>query len=235
MEAMEILRLFLQQGHQVFRLRVTGIAAGNEHHINSRQLGKNFAPLFERELDGFRIGIIPIHRGIPDPDIQAVGIGEPRHARHHFHRRAREMRTVRVIIRTWRDQLDGVAAEDGEVAIVLFPDGQIPGVIGMGFRPVTELMAAQRIFGRGGNIHVVVHRHATALHVQFAQQPPDAEHQPARIVADDKDRRTRRPASDTKPVALGPDRGAHREKLLGVGPGELAQRGSCADGDHRHV
>src|SRR6266566_2625611 len=97
------------------------------------------------------------------------------------------MRTVGIVIRAGRNQLDCVAPENGEVAIVLLPDRQVPGVVRMSLGPVTELMAAQGIPGRGGNVQMIVHRHAASLHVKLAQQSADAEQNAPRIVADDED------------------------------------------------
>ena len=95
---MKVLGLLLQQRHQVFRLRVTWITSRHEDHIHARQLPKNFAPFVQRELDRFRVGVIAVHRRIPNPDIQAVGIGHARHACHHFHLWSREMLAVGGII-----------------------------------------------------------------------------------------------------------------------------------------
>ena len=89
---MKVLGLLLQQRHQVLRLRVTWITSRHEDHIHARQRGQT--PNVEL---GF-IGIISVHRRIPNPDIQAVGIGHARHACHHFHLWSREMRAVGGII-----------------------------------------------------------------------------------------------------------------------------------------
>ena len=115
-----------------------------------RQLREHLAPLAQGGLDGLRVGVILVHRRIPDPDVQAVGIGEPGHALHHLHRRPREVRAVGIVVRAGRNQLDGIAAEDRQVAEVLLPDRQVPGVVGIGLGAVAELVAAQRILGGGG-------------------------------------------------------------------------------------
>ena len=68
----------------------------------------------------------------------------PRHLDHHVHLRQREVRAVGGIVGARRDQLDGVGAEDREVADVLLPHRHVPRVVGVGLRPVAELMAAER-------------------------------------------------------------------------------------------
>ena len=74
------------------------IAAGNEDSVNAGQLFEHGPPFVKREFDGFRIGIIFVHGGIPDPHVERVFIRQARHFDHHFHRRPWEMRTVLVII-----------------------------------------------------------------------------------------------------------------------------------------
>ncbi len=135
------------------------------------------------------------------------------------------MRTVAVIVRARRDQLDGVATEDDEVAEVLLPRGQVPGVVGMGLGPVAELMPTQRILGRGGDVQFIREGRTAALHVQFAQQSANAKQHAARIVTDDEYPRTRRAALDAEPVAFGATGFPHRQQFLGIGAGEFRELG----------
>ena len=62
---------------------------------------------------------------------------------HHVHLRQREVRAVGVVVGARRDQLDRVGAEDRQVADVLLPHRHVPRVVGVGLRPVAELVAAK--------------------------------------------------------------------------------------------
>src|SRR5713226_7351747 len=100
------------------------------------------------------------------------------------------MRTLSLIIGARWYQFDCVAAEDGEVAKVLLPSGQVPGIVGIAFGPVTELMSAQ-------------------------QSAAPEQHSPC-VIANDEDRRTALPAPDTHPITLRSTDRADRLQLPGV-------------------
>ena len=149
MELAKAGRLLLEQRHQVLRLRVAGIAAGHEDGVDARQLREHLRPLLQRELDLFWIAVVLVERGIPDPDVLRILVGKTRHLHHHVDLRQREVRAVGGVVRPGRNQLDRVRAEDREVADVLLPHRHVPRVVGVGFRPVAELMAAQSdLWGR---------------------------------------------------------------------------------------
>jgi hypothetical protein len=80
MEAMKVRGLLLEQLHQVLRLGVPGIAAGNEHGIKPRHGSEDIGPFAECELDRLWVGVILVHRRIPDPNFQPVIIEQSRHA-----------------------------------------------------------------------------------------------------------------------------------------------------------
>ena len=148
-------------------------------------------------LDRPGIGVIGVHRRIPDPDVEAVVGADPGHAGHHLQRRQRKMGAVGGVVGTGRDQLDGVGAEDGQLADVPLPLRQVPGVVRVGLGTIAKLMAAERILGRRGQVEPLRQRHLPGRHAQRAQQPPDAEEDASGIVADDRhDRRTAGAAVD---------------------------------------
>ncbi len=190
---------FFEKRHQHFRLGVAGIAARHEHGIHARQLAKHFAPFFKRGRNGFRVGIIPVHRRIPDPHVESVLVRQARHLGHHAHRRQRKVRAVRRVIRARRNQLDGVGPKHGQIADVLLPHRHGPAVVRVGFRPVTELVSAQRISGRARFAPAVRDAHSAALQPHLAQQTSDPEKHPAVVVPPD----THRIARDLDVVPLG--------------------------------
>ena len=55
------------------------------------------------------------------------------------------MRAIGVVIRARRDHLDGIGAEDREIADVVLPLGQVPGIIRVGLGPIAELVPAERV------------------------------------------------------------------------------------------
>ena len=69
-------RLPLEQRHQVLRLRVPGIAARDEDGVDARQLREDLGPLLERELHLLRIAVVLVERGIPDPHVLPVLVGD---------------------------------------------------------------------------------------------------------------------------------------------------------------
>ena len=96
------------------------------------------------------------------------------------------MRAVGGIVGARRDQFDGVAAEDRQIADVLLEDGDGPGVIGVRFRAVAQLVAAQRVARRARFREAIGKLDRAASDAQFAQQPADAEQDAARVVAGDR-------------------------------------------------
>src|SRR5439155_25953899 len=143
---------------------------------------------------------------------------------HHLHRWPWKMRTVAVIVRARWDQLDRVAAKDRQVAKVLLPDGQVPGVVRIALGAIAELVSAQRVLGRGRDVQTVVHAYTAALQVKLAQQPPDPEQYPARIVADHEDHRVGLAMLDRHLVTLRPAHTAHRPEILRVGSSKALER-----------
>ena len=135
--------LLLQQRHQLLRRRVAGISSGDKHRIDPGKLSEHLRPFPDRRFHGLGVGIILVHCRIPDPDIEPVVVGQLRHPGHHPQRRQRKVRAVGVVIRAGRDQFNRVGAKDDQIPIVLLPGGQVPGVVGMCLRTVTELMPAQ--------------------------------------------------------------------------------------------
>ena len=214
---------------------MTGIAAWNEQGIDARQFRKNLAPFAKRKLDGFRVGIVLVHCRVPDPDIEPVGIGEPRHVDHHLHGRTGKMRAVGVVVRARRDQFDGVATKHGQVAKILFPGWKVPGVVGMGFGPVAELVSAQRIFRRGDDLQIIRDRHAAALHAKLAQQSADAKQHAAGIVADDENVGVRLARFDQELKTFGGIRAARGREPPGAGLREWFQCGSVSNQNDRRI
>src|SRR5262245_27358598 len=185
---MEVLGLLFQQRHQKFRLRVAGVAAGDQDRVNARQLFEDLAPFIQSELDCFRIAVIPIERRIPNPYVQPIFIADARYADHRVDLWQWKMRTVGGVIGTRRNQLNGVRAKDGQVAYVLLPHRQRPAVVGIGLRAIAELMPAQRVFRRRNDVEAVGQGDLALRHPQRAQQAADAEEYAARVIASDRDR-----------------------------------------------
>ena len=160
MKAVQDLRFLFQQRHQKLRLRVAGIAARHKNRVDARQLLKHFAPFLQREVHCFRIRVIFVQRRIPDPNIQTVLVQQAR----HFH------------------QLGRVGSEDSEIADILFPKRDRPSVIRIGFRTIAELVAAQRVLRRGGDVQIVRDGDLSTTHVHLAQQPANPEQHAPRVV-----------------------------------------------------
>ena len=118
------------------------VAAGHENRVDARQLAEDLFPFLERRGNRRRIGIVAVHRGIPDPDVEAVVVQQARHADHHVDRRQREMGAVGIVIRPGRNQFDGVCPEDGQVANIALPLREVPGIVGIRLWSVAKLMTA---------------------------------------------------------------------------------------------
>ena len=179
------------------------IAARHKDRVNPRQFLENFSPFVERERHRGRLGILPIHRRIPNPDVETVLVRQPRHGNHHLHRRQWKVRTAGVVVRPRRNQLDGIAAEHDEVADVLFPSRHVPRVVRVGLGPVAELVAAQPVRRRRRDIEVVWKRDDARAHPQAAEQVTDPEQDASRIVADDEHGRSARDSFDANPITFG--------------------------------
>ena len=146
------------------------------------------------------------------------------------------MRAVGVIVGTGRDQLDGIGAEDRQLADVALPLGQVPGVVRVGLGTIAELMTAERILGCRGQVEPLRQRHLARAHAQRAQEPADAEEHPAGIVADDQHRRRApRPVHGADLEAL-PGFAARRRgrDVLAERAGVRAQQSGRPDRDDRH-
>ena len=182
---LQVGRLFLQKSQQVLGLGVTRVAAGDEHGIDARKAAEDFAPFLERRLHRRRVCVIRIHRRIPDPALEAVLLRETRHFHHHLHGRKREVRAIGRIVGTRRNQLDGVGAEDRQVAYVAFPLRHVPPVVGVSLGPVAQLVAAQGVLRRGLNIQRARQGDRIAAHFECAQQAAHAEQNSALVIAHD--------------------------------------------------
>ena len=80
------------------------------------------------------------------------------------------------------NELDGVGAEDGEVADVFAPTGGVPGVVRVRLRPVAELVAADAQPGSGGHVEIGPEKHPPIDESQLAEQFPDSEENPAGVI-----------------------------------------------------
>ncbi len=207
--------LLFEQGHQVARLGVSGVAAGDEDGVDAGKLAEDFAPFAERRLHGGGVRVVGIHGRIPDPAFEAVLLGEARHLDHHLHGREGKVRAIGGIVGAGRNQLDGVGAEDGEVADVAFPHRDAPGVVGVGLGAVAQLMAAQRVFRRGLNIERAGKGDRIAAHFEGAQQAADAEEDAALVVADDLDAGRAAVVEGAQAIAFGGQGSAGRGALDG--------------------
>ncbi len=207
--------LLFEQGHQVARLGVSGVAAGDEDGVDAGELPEDLAPFAERRLDGGGLRVVGVHGGIPDPAFEAVLLGEARHLDHHLHGREGKVRAIGGIVGAGRNELDGVGAEDGEVADVAFPHRDAPGVVGIGLGAVAQLMAAQGVFGRGLNIERAGEGDRIAAHFEGAQQAADAEEDAAFVVADDLDAGRAAVVEGAQAIAFGGQGSAGRGALDG--------------------
>ena len=94
-------------------------------------------------------------------------------------------------------------------------------------------MTAQGVARRRHDVQAVGEGHVAALHLEFAQQPPDAEQHAARIVPDHEHRRTARSLPDTKAKTLGVRAAGARTQLRRKRSRELRERGHRPERDHR--
>ena len=99
------------------------------------------------------------------------------------------MRAAGVVVGTRRDQLDGIGTEDGQVAEVTLPLGQVPGVVRIGLGTIAQLMTAERISRCRGQVEPLRQGHVARAQSQRAQKPADTEEHAPGIVADDQNRR----------------------------------------------
>ena len=90
--------LLLQQAQKILGLRMARVASGHKHHVDARQHLENSLPFGQGSVDRLRIGVILIHRRVPDRDIQSVAIRDPRHLDHHLRWGEGKERTVRLIV-----------------------------------------------------------------------------------------------------------------------------------------
>src|SRR5438105_2233419 len=113
------------------------------------------------------------------------------------------MQAVCRIVGAGRDQFNRIAAEHREIAKILLPDRQVPRIVGVAFGTIAELMTAERILWRGGDIETVIHFDAVALHVELAQQSTDSKENAAGIVADDEEHRVGSAGFKREMITLG--------------------------------
>ena len=201
MIAAQDLSLLFEQRHQVFRLGVARVAAGNKNGVHVRQLAEDLTPLDKRELNRFRVRVVLVHGRIPDPGIETVFADDARHFGHHAHRRQREMGAVGIVVGARRNQLDGVCSEHGKVPDILLPHGNGPAIVGVGFGAIAELVTAQPVMRGGFDVNIGIGGDAALPHMQSAEQVADAEENATRVVACDGD--NRRGRTYVKPVAFG--------------------------------
>ncbi len=123
-------------------------------------------------LDRLGIGVVGVHRRIPDPDVQAVVGAEAGHPGHHLQGRPGEMRAVGVVVGAGRDQLDGVGAEERQLADVTLPLRQVPGVVGIRLGTIAELVAAERVLRRRGQIEPLRQRHLARAQAESRRSRP---------------------------------------------------------------
>src|SRR5208283_5223633 len=74
MVAVQVLGLLRQQGYELLRRGVPRVAARNEHGIDSRQFREYRSPLLDGKLDRVWIRVVLVHRRVPYPNIQTVGV-----------------------------------------------------------------------------------------------------------------------------------------------------------------
>ena len=228
-ELAEARGLLLEQREHVPRLGVAGIAAGHEDGVDPRQPLEDLGPFLDREVDRRRVGVVLVHRRIPDPDVEAVLVGDARHLDHHLDRRQGKVRAVGVVVRARRNELDGVVAEDRQVADVLLPHRDGPAVVGVGLGPVAELMAAQRRRRRGREPQRRRDGEGAAIHAQLAEQASDAEEDAAFVGARHGHLCSRAAAGrdELKPFGAGFGKTCRR------GPGAARQASDAANVDRR--
>ena len=144
-------RLLFEKVHHVYGPHVARIASRYKNYVNPGQNLKNFRPFFECKFHHGRIGIIPINCWVPDPEIDTVIICQLRHFDHHFQRRSWKMKAVGIVVRSRRNQLNGVGSKCNQVAIILLPLVDIPGIVGICFGAIAKLVTANLGFWRRNN------------------------------------------------------------------------------------
>ena len=95
------------------------------------------------------------------------------------------MRAVVVIVRTGRNQFDGVGAKDGKFANILFPHRDRPRVIGIGFWTIAKLMPANCHVWRRGLFYAGWQIEPLPFHCQLAQQIARSKHHATVVIAGD--------------------------------------------------
>ena len=181
-----------RQCQQQARRRRPRIAAGNEHGVDPGQGGEHLPPLGEGAPYGRLVAVVGLQGGKPDPQVHVVPVGDRGHLPQHVDLRQREVVGIGGIVGGRWDHLHGVRAEDRQLAYVLLPLGDGPAAVGVGLRPVADLMAPQRIVRRRPHRPAVQQRvgqqHRGAAHLQVAQQPAHAVQHAAGVVAGDGQR-----------------------------------------------
>lgn len=74
--------------------------------------------------------------------------------------RQREHRTVRYVVTVPRDELNHICSEQRHIHDVLLIVGKRPRVIGIGLRPIAQLMAPEAVFWPRGEGDIGGHSHA---------------------------------------------------------------------------
>ena len=126
---------------------VARISARDKDLIDLRKVAKNVTPGAKLRGDGLRFGVIFGHCWVEDGAAQPVFLNDPGDTRHHLHGRQREKRAGGRVVSDRRQDLDGVGAEDRQVANVLFESLRSPCVVGVVFEAITELVSANRKLG----------------------------------------------------------------------------------------
>src|SRR5436190_17178935 len=124
------------------------------------------------------------------------------------------------------DTFDDVDAEERQLADVLLELRGVPRVVRVGLRAIAELMAADGIGGRGGEIEGRVEPEIAARPVQLAQEAAGTEERAAWVGAGNPDHRRRAVVLHGEAEALGPGF-AGRDRAV---PGGDLPFGSDCDG-----
>ena len=143
------------------------------------------------------------------------------------------MGAVGVIIRTRRDQFDGITTEHDQVADVLLPARHIPGVIGIGLGPVTELVPAQAVARNRRDAEIFVQCGDPWPHAQDAQEAANPEQDAPGVITNDEDHGRVFSSLDADAVTFRAVNSAVVGQFLGKFSGKRVQRRGRPDRDHR--
>ena len=175
-----------QVRHDQRRRVIAGVAAGQEDRIESRQVGKHRVERLERLRPPCRILQIEVRR-CPQPVLDVVLLADGAEASIHRLARDRHQRADAGVLE--RDVLDGVAAEQRDLADVLVELRVGPAVVGVRVMAVAELMAADGVPRRRLDVDGGIERRGSPAPRERAEQSSDAEERAAGVGAEDPDDR----------------------------------------------